>query len=123
MAEEKADGDAGKEDDAPAPEATPQRVGFEVDDKQAEGFYANFCRVMGTPEELIIDLGLNKQSVGVPSEPIKISQRVIVNFFTAKRLLAALQMAVQRHEATFGVLETDVQKRIVPGARGGAPAK
>jgi hypothetical protein len=29
-------------------------------------------------------------------------------------------MAVQRHEAAFGVLETDVQKRVVPGASGGA---
>ena len=63
---------------------------FEVDDSEASALYANFCRVMGTPEELIVDLGLNKQPVGIPTEPIKISQRVIVNFFTAKRLLAAL---------------------------------
>jgi hypothetical protein len=35
-----------------------------------------------------------------------------MNFFTAKRLLAALQMSVQRHEAVFGVLETDIQKRL-----------
>ena len=54
------------------------------------------------------------------NEPIEIAQRIIVNFFTAKRLLMALHMAVQRHEAAFGVLETDVQKRVVPGASGGA---
>jgi hypothetical protein len=36
--------------------------------------------------------------------------------FTAKRLLAALHMAVHRHESAFGVLETDVQKRIQPSA-------
>ncbi|REK23923.1 MAG: DUF3467 domain-containing protein [Planctomycetota bacterium] len=113
MAEEKAETPADEQGAA----GGQQRATFEVDDSHAAAFYANFCRVMGTPEELIIDLGLNKQPVGVPSEPIRISQRVIVNFFTAKRLLAALQMAVQRHEATFGVLETDVQKRIVPGAR------
>ena len=68
----------------------------------------------GSPEELIVDFGLNPQPMGIPKDPIKVSQRVIVNFYTAKRLLAALQMSVQRHEAIFGVLETDVQKRLRP---------
>jgi hypothetical protein len=44
--------------------------------------------------------------------PIKVTQRIIVNFFTAKRLLAALSMSVQRHESVFGVLETDINKRL-----------
>jgi hypothetical protein len=43
-------------------------------------------------------------------------QRIIINFYTAKRLLQALAMTVQRHEAVFGVLETDVQKRVSPMA-------
>jgi hypothetical protein len=70
--------------------------------------------VTGTPEELIVDFGLNKQVGPDVADPIEISQRLIVNVFAAKRLMAALPMAVQRHEAAFGVLETDVQKRIVP---------
>jgi hypothetical protein len=28
--------------------------------------------------------------------------------------LQALHMTIERHEATFGVLETDVQKRVQP---------
>jgi hypothetical protein len=72
--------------------------------------------VTGTPEELIIDFGLNNQPMGVPTDAIPIAQRIIVNFFTAKRLLAALNMSIQRHEAAFGVLETDVQKRVQPSA-------
>ena len=68
----------------------------------------------GSPEELIIDFGLNPQPVGMPKDPIEVKQRIIVNFFTAKRLLAALQLSVQRHEAVFGVLETDIQKRLRP---------
>jgi hypothetical protein len=35
-----------------------------------------------------------------------------MNHFTAKRLLAALSMALQRHETAFGVLETDVRRRV-----------
>ena len=103
------------EADAATPSAVPAgRNGIEVHDAKCVASYANFCRVTGTPEELIVDFGLNKQVGPDVSEPIEISQRLIVNFFTAKRLMAALHMAVQRHEAAFGVLETDVQKRIVP---------
>jgi hypothetical protein len=84
----------------------------QVDDTKAVACYANFCRVTGTPEEVILDFGLNTQPFGMPTEPINITQRITTNFFTAKRMLAALQMTVQRHEAAFGVLETDVQKRV-----------
>ncbi len=104
---------------APAPPAAEagQRQQVAVDTSKTHAAYANFCRVTGTPEELIIDFGLNSQLVGVPTEPIEISERIVVNYFTAKRLLGALQMSLQRHEAAFGVLETDVQKRVRPGAR------
>ena len=89
-----------------------QPVQVQVQDDSATACYANFCRVTGSPEELIVDFGLNPQPVGVPKDPIHVNQRVIMNFYTAKRLLAALQMSVQRHEAVFGVLETDIQKRL-----------
>ena len=89
-----------------------QRVQVEVDDSETASCYANFCRVTGTPEELIIDFGLNPQPVGVPTQPIPVTQRIITNLYTAKRLLDVLQVTVQRYEATFGALETDVQKRV-----------
>ncbi len=60
-----------------------------IDDSKANADYANFCRVTGTPEELIIDFGLNPQPFGVPTEPIPVHQRIILNFFTAKRMLHA----------------------------------
>jgi hypothetical protein len=97
--------------EAAAPQQS-QQVQVHVDDSKASATYANFCRVTGSPEELIVDFGLNPQPVGIPKDPIQVSQRVILNFYTAKRLLAALQMSVQRHEAVFGVLETDIQKRL-----------
>ncbi len=110
--------------ETPAP-ATPQPTQqpqvqapqVKVDDSKLVAMYSNFCRVTGTPEELIIDFGLNPQPFGVPTDPITVSQRIVTNFYTAKRLLAALQLTIQRHEAAFGVLETDVQKRVVPSMR------
>ena len=53
----------------------------QIDDSKALALYANFCRVTGTPEELIIDFGLNPQPFGVPTEPIPVTQRIITNFF------------------------------------------
>ena len=92
---------------APAPRTVP------VNDTNAASTYANFCRVTGSPEELIIDFGLNAQPMGSTDQPVDINQRVILNFYTAKRLLHALHVSVQRHEKVFGNIETDIQKRVV----------
>ena len=88
--------------------ATP----IEVDDSHASAAYANFCRVSSTPEELILDLGLNPQPTNPAVGKITVSQRIIMNHYTAKRLVAALSTALQRHESAFGVLETDVRRRV-----------
>ena len=103
-----------QEAQTPADQQRGARV--EVTDRNAISLYANFCRVTGTPEELILDFGLNAQPFGAPTEPVEVKQRIVVNYFTAKRMLAALQLTIQRHETAFGMLETDVQKRVVPGA-------
>jgi hypothetical protein len=95
------------------PTEPSQRPRLEVDDKNVISLYANFCRVTGTPEELILDFGLNAQPFGVPTEPVEVKQRIVTNYYTAKRMLQALLMSVQRHEQAFGMLETDVQKRVV----------
>src|SRR5262245_34599143 len=89
-----------------------QQVQFSVDATQLSTAYANFCRVTGNPEELVLDFGLNTQMQPVPNEPIKLTHRLVMNFYTAKRLLGALHMAVQQHENVYGVLEVDIQKRV-----------
>ena len=100
-------------------QAAQQQVQVEFDDSKALALYANFCRVIGTPEELIIDFGLNPQSpFGVPTQAITVSQRIILNYYSAKRMLQALAMTIQRHEQMFGVLETDVNRRVRPGVMG-----
>ncbi|MEZ6132323.1 MAG: DUF3467 domain-containing protein [Planctomycetaceae bacterium] len=98
---------------AAAPEpAAQQTQEVVVDDSGANAGYANFCRVSSTPEELILDLGLNPTPYATGKVDVKVTQRIILNHFTAKRLWSALSMALQRHEQAFGVLETDVRKRV-----------
>jgi len=104
------DGPAAAHPSRPAAEQQP--ITTQIDDSQAVAGYANFCRVSSTPEELILDLGLNPNPYAQGATTIKVTQRIIMNHFTAKRLLSALSMALQRHEQAFGVLETDVRKRI-----------
>jgi hypothetical protein len=100
---------------ASIPSATPQSgpPNVSLTDAGTIVRYANFCRVTGTPEELVLDFGLNVPPMGAAAS-VAIQQRLVVNYFTAKRLLQALAISIQRHEALFGVLETDVEKRISP---------
>ncbi len=99
---------------APAPVAAPQQT-LTVDDSSVTAGYANFCRVSSTPEELILDLGLNPNPYAQGNVTVQVGQRIIMNHYTAKRLLNALSMALQRHEQAFGVLETDVRRRVRSG--------
>ncbi|MFN5320148.1 MAG: DUF3467 domain-containing protein [Planctomycetota bacterium] len=83
-----------------------------LDESKAQSCYANFCRVTGSPEEVIIDFGINAYPLGASAKPVEVSQRIVVNFYTAKRLLGALYQTIQRHEEVFGPIEVDVQKRV-----------
>jgi len=58
-----------------------------------------------------IFFGLNLQGPGGAPHPVKIERRLVMNYYTAKRLLGVLGMAVQGFEQTFGPLEIDVNKR------------
>ena len=74
---------------------------------------ANFCRVTATPEEVMLDFGFNAQplATAAPPAPVKANQRIALNFFyTAKRLMVALETTIRRHEQTFGAIELDVRR-------------
>ena len=42
----------------------------------------------------------------------RLIHRLVLDYYTAKRLLEALHWSVQQHESVYGVLEIDVQKRL-----------
>ena len=96
----------------PAADENRRPAAIEVDDSNVVAGYANFCRVSSTPEELILDLGLNPQPMNPALSKVIVSQRTIMNHYTAKRLLAALSTALQRHEAPLECWKTDVRRRV-----------
>ena len=87
------------------------QVTITLDDADVAAIYANFFRITSTPEELILDLGLNPQAFSQGNTTVKVSQRVVMNYYTAKRLIGAMTAAIQRHEKSFGVVEIDLAKR------------
>src|SRR5436190_9783364 len=89
-----------------------QQAEVVLNEKGANIAYTNFARVTSTAEEVIIDFCLNANPFGGGHQELHVSQRLILNFYTAKRLLSALGMTLQRHEQTFGSVELDVRRRV-----------
>jgi hypothetical protein len=90
-----------------------------LNDRDAHAAYSNFARVTATPEEVIVDFALNPNPFQSGKQEVKVTQRLIMNFYTAKRLCSALAMTLQRHEQTFGAIELDVRRRATGAAPGG----
>ncbi len=116
MAEDGKNKSEGKITETPAPAGEGRQVRITLDDKNLEASYSNFCRVTGSPEEVIIDFALNPNPFSREDQTVKIDRRLVLNYYTAKRLFAALQQTIIRHEQNFGVIELNVQRRLAPGA-------
>ena len=101
--------------ETPKPAAQEQAPGVQAEivliEKDAHIAYSNFARVTSTAEEVIIDFCLNPNPFHTGRQEIGVSQRLIMNFFTAKRLFSAMGMTLQRHEQTFGPIELDIRRR------------
>jgi hypothetical protein len=113
----------------PVPEITPSTRGLMVG-SYAVGALALVARavgvladpqVAGAPASLFLTMPLlaGYATVLGASVAFLLMQTERADF-TAKRLAAALAMAVARHEQAFGMLETDVQKRVVQQPAGRA---
>ncbi|MDP7162911.1 MAG: DUF3467 domain-containing protein [Phycisphaerae bacterium] len=106
-----------KNDKLPAePDQTEDKsLRIRMDERDVRTSYANGFRTNGTAEEVILDFGLNivtpTQSKEQPEVIFQINNRVILNYYSAKRLALTLGQLVRRHEERFGELELDHSKR------------
>lgn len=110
------------------PTEQQQQSEIVLKEDNAHAAYSNFARVTATPEEVIVDFALNPNPFMAGKQEVQVTNRIIMNFYTAKRLWNALGMTLQRHEGTFGSIELDVRRRaqFLPGGGpggglGGAP--
>ncbi len=90
-----------------------QQVQVQIKDDKATTVYSNVCRVGGTPEEIFVDFAINLQHQETPGVAVmEVNTRVLMNFYSAKRLALALSQAVQRYEQVYGPLELDPRRRL-----------
>ena len=100
-------------------EATPATKTIKVDDSGITNSYANVCNVSSTQEEVVLVFGINQawERRGKDMQ-VKLTDRIILNPYAAKRLGAMLNNVVEQYEQKFGVLEAPGSKK----ASGGAPS-
>jgi hypothetical protein len=83
-----------------------------VDISKAQTLYVNFCRVTGTPEEMVLDFALETNTALGADRVVVAPQRITLSHMTAKRLFEVLQTTVRHYEQSFGNVEIAVEKRL-----------
>ena len=108
-----------------------QQVRLRIDQRDMHTSYANAFRTNATAEEVIVDFGLNQlvsgqrqQGQSSGDEPageivFQLSNRVIMNYYSAKRLVLTLGQLIRRYEDQFGELKLNVADRTGGGGTGG----
>ena len=101
-----------------------KQVRLRISDKVDCTSYVNAFRTNVTPDELVVDLGMNvsvqaSQSNQENSEAhiageiqFNITERVVMNYYTAKRLALMLGNVVRQHEQRFGELQLNMSDRV-----------
>jgi hypothetical protein len=97
------------------------RVRLRINQKDMVTNYANSFRPVTSADEVLIDFGIN-QTIAV-NEPEKngpkaeiifdVSDRIIMNYSTAKRLTIALNQVITNYEKEFGEINLNVAYRKV----------
>lgn len=91
----------------------PKPASSQIDTSNLRTSYANVCRIAQTPNEVIIDFGMNPNFFGnILEESLKLDNRVILSHDAAKRLCLHLTATIQNFEARYGTIELDVTKRL-----------
>src|SRR4051812_10815519 len=91
----------------------PNPAVTQIDTASLRTSYANVCRIAQTPNEVIVDFGLNPNFFGtILDEPLKLDARVVMSHDAAKRLCLHLMATIQNFESKYGTIELDVTKRL-----------
>ena len=99
-----------------APQAgQQQQVQVLVDERDMKTLYANAYRIHTAEQEAVIDFGFNMPNPnaqqGQQQVLLKVTDRVVISYVTAKRLALSLQQLVKRFEQQFGEIP------VMPGQR------
>jgi hypothetical protein len=97
----------------------PTTLTVKWDDADITNSYANVCNVSSSREEVVLVFGMNKAwEKGGTDIQVKLSNRVILSPFAAKRLSLLLTNVLSQYEARFGPMDIGVGRTTGVGASG-----
>jgi len=93
-----------------------KQIRVRIDERNLQTSYVSGFRPTMTAEEVILDFGLNLiHPTGEKEEPFDVvfqaSNRLIMSYFSAKRLTVTLAQIIRRYEQQFGPVELNAAKR------------
>ena len=93
-----------------------RRIQVVVDEKNLKTSYSNGFLTGTTAEEVVLDFGFNHVQVSDPAKGegkiiFHANERIIMNYYAAKRLAISLGQIIHRYEQKFGQLELNAAKR------------
>lgn len=93
-----------------------KQIRVDIEERNLKTNYANGFRTAATQEEVVLDFGLNhaqppSQQGGEGKIIFQVNERIIMNYYSAKRLTITLSQMIRRYEEQFGELELDAAKR------------
>jgi hypothetical protein len=97
------------EDVQPESNQQQQQIALMVDERDMRTVYSNTYRISTTNDEVVVDfcfnmLMPNPQQGGQQQMLLKVSDRMVLSYTTAKRLAMSLGQIVKRYEQQFGEL-------------------
>lgn len=98
-----------------------QQVQLQIDESKMRSSYANTIRTSTTPDEVVMDFGINMPMPNPENRPIirfDVTNRVVMNWRGAKRLAISLSQVIRQYEEANGEINMDQQPK---GGPGGAP--
>lgn len=88
------------------PANTPRVPEIQWDESQAQTHYVNVCNVMGTREEMAMLFGKTEVWQHDAAEvTVKLTHRMVMSPYAAKRCMLLLQQAVKNYENRYGELK------------------
>jgi hypothetical protein len=94
-------------DDAKAPAGAGKSTRVKFDDSSMTSAYANVCNASSTREEVTLLFGTNQTwHTGGDELVIKLSNRIILSPYAAKRLATLLNNIMNQYEERYGALDS-----------------
>jgi hypothetical protein len=100
-----------------------RQIQLRIDESKMHTAYANTIRTSTTPDEVVLDFGMNLPMQGQEGQAVmlfNVGSRVVLNWAGAKRLAMSLSQVVRQYESRHG--EIALAKPAPAGqADGGTP--